>query len=216
MRSRAPRLLVAVLLVAGPALVACGGGTTSSEEDAGRSSTSSASPSPSTAGETASGDEAGGEDTYAEVADPATERVPLEDLEGFEDVRLWEGTDVSTGPTQVFGGLDLDAGEAAVSIAYYPSVLARGSSEAEMRYWLKRSNLVDEPPREADPVVVDGVEWLRAQGVSSVGTVDHFVRGVEDLTVFIDFVLPAELPAAQREELIGQVMSTVQLDPALR
>lgn len=155
-------------------------------------------------------------DTYAEVVDPATERVPMEDLEGFEDVRLWAGTDVSTGPTQVFGGLDLDAGEAAVSIAYYPSVLARGSSEAEMRYWLKRSNLVDEPPREVDPVVVDGVEWLRAQGVSSVGTVDHFVRGVEDLTVFIDFVLPPELSAAEREELIGQVMSTVQLDPELR
>jgi hypothetical protein len=155
------------------------------------------------------------EDTYAEVADPATVRVPLGDLEGFQDVRLWDGTDVSTGPTQVFGGLDLDTGEAAVSVAYYPAALARGSSEAEMRYWLKRSNLVDEPPREVDPVVVDGVEWLRAQGVSSIGTVDHFVRGVEDLTVFVDFVLPAELSTADREDLISQVMSTVRLAPQL-
>lgn len=203
MRS-APRAVACVVLASAVVLAGCG-------DDAG-SATSQSSPSVPMS---PSSRQSEPEDTYAEVADPATQRVPLEDLDGFEDVRLWEGTDVSAGPTQVFGGLDLDAGEAAVSVAYYPAALARGSSEAEMRYWLKRSNLVDEPPREVDPVVVDGVEWLRAQGVSSIGTVDHFVRGVEDLTVFVDFVLPPELSTADREDLISQVMSTVRLAPQL-
>ena len=200
----AQRAVVCVVLASAVVLAGCG-------DDAG-SATSQSSPSVPMS---PSSRQSEPEDTYAEVADPATVRVPLGDLEGFQDVRLWDGTDVSTGPTQVFGGLDLDAGEAAVSVAYYPAALARGSSEAEMRYWLKRSNLVDEPPREVDPVVVDGVEWLRAQGVSSIGTVDHFVRGVEDLTVFVDFVLPTELSTADREDLISQVMSTVRFAPEL-
>ena len=56
---------------------------------------------------------------------------------------------------------------------------------------------------------------LRAQGTNGFAFIDHFVRGNGELTATIDFVLPLDMSAAEREEYVGQVMATVRLAPEL-
>jgi hypothetical protein len=93
-------------------------------------------------------------------------------------------------------------------------VLAEPSSREEMDYWLEYTQLARRP-REVEPVVVDGVEMLRAQGTNGFAFIDHFVRGNGELTATIDFVLPLDMSEAEREEYVGQVMATVRLAPEL-
>jgi hypothetical protein len=170
---------------------------------------------PTRATETA--EAAGTSDTFADVADPATMAVPargMDALDALADVKVWEGSDFIISDQQVTVGLVREDNSEVVVALQSDRVLAEPSSREEMDYWLEYTQMA-ERPREVDPVVVDGVEMLRAQGTNGFAFIDHFVRGNGDLTATIDFVLPLDMSKAEREEYVGQVMATVQLAPEL-
>lgn len=150
-------------------------------------------------------------------AAPATMDLPakgLKALDALSDVQVWAGSTFVVSDEQVTADLVQDGVEVAVVIQS-DQVLAEPSSREELDYWLEHTTLVDRP-REVAPVVVDGVEVLRAQGEGGLGWIDHFVRGNGELTATFDFILPRDMPAAEREEYVAQVMSTVRLAPELR
>ena len=170
---------------------------------------------PTRATETA--EAAGTSDTFADVADPATMAVPargMDALDALADVKVWEGSDFIISDQQVTVGLVREDNSEVVVALQSDRVLAEPSSREELDYWLEYTQMADRP-REVDPVVVDGVEMLRAQGTNGFAFIDHFVRGNGELTATMDFVLPLDMSAAEREEYVGQVMATVRLAPEL-
>lgn len=152
-------------------------------------------------------------DTYAGVAEPATVRVPLAVLDGIEDVRFWKGSTIEEGPTQVFGDLTRkDGEEELVAVFSRAQPLAKESSEAEIRYWSKNNSFTEGRATVVDPVVVDGIEMLRAQGSNSFAEIDYFVHATGELSVGVLFVMPKAMSDAEREDRIGQVMTTLRLE----
>jgi hypothetical protein len=213
---RRVRLALVVLGGVGPVLTSCGGAAPT-DENVGRSEPPAASTSPS-AGLQVEGDDQEATGSFDDVADPATMSVPakgMDALDALADVKVWAGSTFTVSDEQVTAGLVREDNSEVVVALQSDQVLAEPSSREEMDYWLEYTQMA-ERPREVDPVVVDGVEMLRAQGTNGFAFIDHFVRGNGDLTATIDFVLPLDMSKAEREEYVGQVMATVRLAPELR
>lgn len=208
--------LVPLVLAACVGVSACSGGD-DPEPQPSISASAGETSAPTDRGEDTGTDE-GVRGTFADVSEPATVPLPAKGLEGldaYEDIRVWEGSKFIVSDEQVTAGIVLDDGSEVVVVIQSDQVLADESSRAEMDYWLEYTTLA-ERPREIEPVVVDGVEMLRAQGDDNgIAFVDHFVRGTGELTATLDFLLPLDLSRAEREEYVGQVMATVRLDPEL-
>jgi hypothetical protein len=211
---RRVRLALVVLGGVGPVLTSCGGAAPT-DEGVGRSEPPAPSTSPS-AGVQVEGDNQEATGSFDDVADPATMALPakgMDALDALADVQVWAGSTFVVSDEQVTADLVQDGVEVAVVIQS-DQVLAEPSSRDELDYWLEHTTLVDRP-REVAPVVVAGVEVLRAQGEGGLGWIDHFVRGNGELTATFDFILPRDMPAAEREEYVAQVMSTIRFAPEL-
>lgn len=156
---------------------------------------------------------AAAEDTFADVAEPATVPMPTGKVPGVRSVRVWEGSRVDVKTTPIGAELFLGPGRSAVVLLNsFDGLLARGSGEAELRYWRKRNLFTEGPVEVMDPVVVDGVELPHARGSSALSLVDWFVYAIEDLTVEVIFLLPLDFSDAEREEYIAQVMATLEFE----
>lgn len=153
------------------------------------------------------------EETFADVEDPATVRIPTGKVPGLDAVKAWEGARVDATTTPIGAELFLGPGRSAVVLLKsYDGLSARGSGEAELRYWRKRNLFTEGPVEVMDPVVVDGQQLQHARGSSSLSLVDWFVHAVEGLTVEVLFLLPLDFSETEREEYIAQVMATVELE----
>ncbi len=206
--------IAAALLAAGAVLSGCAGG-----EDVDATAPVSSAPS-SGAAESSSTEEPGTEepetepeDTWADVEEPAPVALDADLVEGLDAISVWEGTDVQDEPGYIGGELFLGPGRSLVTlVSERADFLSEGSPEAQLRKW-RRDNVVSNgPARELDPVVVDGVEMLRgrAEGPALVG--DVFIVAQEDLAIEVLITTPTDFSEAEREEAIGQVMATVELD----
>lgn len=208
---RTPPLVrsVGVLLASTLVLAGCSGGDGDpSEEDPVAGSSSG----PAEVESSAAADE-GAEDTFADVSEPATERVAVPQVEGIEEIRFWEGSTLSDGPTQAQAALDTPDGQLVVSVSSRDGLLAMPTAEEAARRWARTNSFMDGDGTVVGPVVVDGVEVQRVTGRNGFAEVECFVHAVPDadVNVFFLFVLPDDMPAAEREERIGQVMATVEL-----
>lgn len=152
-------------------------------------------------------------DTFADVAEPASVPLDADLADGVEAISVWEGAELLEEPGRLGGELFLSPGRSLVLfLTSTTGVLAEDTSEAAMEYW-KRSNFVTEGPIEdLDPVVVDGVEMLRARGGNEVMVADVFVLSSEDVSIEILFTTPTDWEDDLREERIAQVMATVDLE----
>lgn len=165
--------------------------------------------------ETPGGEESsdGVEDTYADVADPATVPLDADLVAGVEAISTWEGSEVLEDPGTLGGEVFLSPGRSLVLfLTVNEGVLAEETSQAALRYW-KQTNFVTEGPIEdLEPVVVDGVEMLRARGENPTMIADVFVVGSEDVSIEVMITTPTDWDRERREERIGQVMATLELD----
>ncbi|MSY86104.1 MAG: hypothetical protein F2693_15495 [Actinobacteria bacterium] len=128
-------------------------------------------------------------------------------------MNAWEGAKVLDGKDPIAAELVLGPSRAAVLLVNsFDGLAARGSGEAELRYWRKRNLFTEGPVEVMDPVVVDGVEMQHARGSSAVDLVDWFVYAIDDLTVEVLFFLPLDFSEEEREEYIGQVMATLEFE----
>lgn len=153
------------------------------------------------------------EDTWADVEVPATVPMPAGRQPGVRAANAWEGAKVLDGKDPIAAELVLGPSRAAVLLVNSVDGLsARGSGEAELRYWRKRNLFTEGPVEVMDPVVVDGVELQHARGSSAVDLVDWFVYAIDDLTVEVLFFLPLDFSEEEREEYIGQVMATLEFE----
>lgn len=153
------------------------------------------------------------EDTFADVEEPATVPMPTGKIPGVRSIKVWEGARVDVETTPIGAELFLGPGRSAVVLLNsFDGLSARGSGEAELRYWRKRNSFTEGPVEVMDPVVVDGVELPHARGSSELSLVDWFVYAVDGLTVEVLFLLPLGLSEEEREEYIGQVMATLEFE----
>ena len=197
--------IAAVVLATGVALSGC-----SAEEDPAQGASASAVPSSAALDPR---EEEEPEDTFADVEEPATVPMPAGRQPGVRAVNAWEGAKVLDGKDPIAAELVLGPSRAAVLLVNSVDGLsARGSGEAELRYWRKRNLFTEGPVEVMDPVVVDGVEMQHARGSSAVDLVDWFVYAVDDLTVEVLFFLPLDFSEEEREEYIGQVMATLEFE----
>ena len=89
--------IAAVVLATGVALSGCADDEGAERTAPVSAAASSGAAEPSTTGEP----EAEPEDTWGDVEDPATMKVPLKSVEGVESVRVWEGSRFQVNPTSV-------------------------------------------------------------------------------------------------------------------
>jgi hypothetical protein len=144
---------------------------------------------------------------------PATVEVSVDDLPGFDAVSFWRGTEVVDGPRQVTGQLDVDGETLLVQVSSLEDVLARETSEQELRAWVRDNPFTTGPVDVLDPVAVDGAELLHARGDDGLAQWDRYTlvaSSGEALSVM--FSLPLDLPDAEREDYIASVMATVELE----
>lgn len=198
--------LAALTLLAG-STAACGDDATDPQPSGEATSigTTTASPSPTTG-------DAAPVDTYADV-EPAPQALDASLVDGVEAFGIWADAEPEETPQQLGGGTRTDDGETvAVALSSREGLLAMKNARAEIRYLDKHNGLTTEPLRMLDPVVVDGVEMARARGASINGLdADFFIHATGERTIELDFLTPASLSDAEREEWIGQVMATLEL-----
>ena len=207
-RRRLASLAALTLLIGGTA--ACGeDGTDPATADASAPQ-EAGSPGGSTVG---TGEPEPPADTYADV-EPAPQALDAGLVDGVEAFGIWAGAQPEETPQQLGGGTRTDDGEAvAVTLGSRRGLLAMRNAAAEMRYLDRHNGLSTEPLRMLDPVVVDGVEMARARAASINDlVVDFFIHATGELTVEVSFLTPASLDEAEREEWIGQVMATLEID----
>lgn len=152
------------------------------------------------------------EDTWADVEDPATMRVPLAMVEGVEDVRVWEGSLFRKNPTAVVVAGPADGGGVQTLTLGSSRVIGKETSEAEVRYWSRNSGLLEGRAKVLDPVVVDGLELQHARGRNEVEIVDGYLYADGEISYRVIFTTPLSYTEAQRDEAIGQVMATLELE----
>jgi hypothetical protein len=190
------------------------GGTTACGDDAadprpsdGASAIGTATTSPS-----ATTEDASPVDTYADV-EPAPQALDASLVDGVEAFGIWADAEAEETPQQLGGGTRTDDGEAvAVALSSREGLLAMKNARAEIRYLDRHSGLATGPLEMLDPVVVDGLEMARARGASINGLdVDFFIHATGERTIELDFLTPASLGEAEREEWIGQVMATLEI-----
>lgn len=206
-RARLPVVLLSILAFG----AGCGDDTdrtTGAPGDLSTGATTGMSTQPEGAGETGELD-----DTYADVADPASLALDADLLDGVAAMSVWEGARLEEDLRLTVAEITVADRPVALSVVSRTGLTARGSAEADLRYW-KRYNTVSEGPVEVlDPVVVDGAELARARASTiSDLVVDRFFYATEKVSVEIQFLTPAELSEAEREEYIGQVMATLEFE----
>lgn len=172
-------------------------------------------------GETTPGEQTAGaeetpdapKNTYDAVEEPAPVALDADLVDGIEAISVWEEAEPLNEQDEVGGEVSLGAGRSLVLYARtIPAPLAAGSSGAALRDWRRNNGITVGPTEVLDPVVVDGVEMLRARGENPANVVDVFILGTEGLTIEVLFGTPIDFSEAEREEAIGQVMATVELD----
>ncbi len=163
---------------------------------------------PSTTGEP----EAEPEDTWADVEDPATMKVPLKSVDGVESVRVWEGSLFRKNPTAVVVAGPADGGGVQTLTLGSSRVIGKETSEAEVRYWSRNSGLLEDRAKVLDPVVVDGLELQHARGRNGVEVVDGYLYSDGEISYRVIFTTPLSYTEAQRDEAIGQVMATLEFE----
>lgn len=158
-------------------------------------------------------DDAEPADTYGEGSVPVTVEVDVKDLPGFEEVRFWKGTDLIPGVRTMTGGLVVDGEELAVLVGSTEAVITEDTAAGAMRYWRNNNSFTDGPTELLDPVVVDGLEMLRARGESGERRFDYFTR-LSDAgdELHLLFSLPQELSEAEAEDYIGSVLAAVDFE----
>lgn len=159
------------------------------------------------------GPETLGEDTWADVEDPATMKVPLTSVEGVESVRVWEGSRFRINPSAVIVAVPSADRSSFQTLTLGSETLSpRASSEEEVRYWARSSGLVEGRAEVLDPVVVDGLELQHARGRNGVEIVDGYLYADGEIAYRVIFTTPLDYTEAQRDEAIGQVMATLEFE----
>lgn len=212
MRAGRPLSVLPALLLLTAVASGCSGDPAGSAEQQPTAASSAANGEESSQPSGSAGATGGAGGTFDGVADPATKRVPLEQLSGFADVRVWPGSTISEGTRMVSAELRSPEGSLLVGIDSTSPAIVKEDSRAELAYWMEYSNLVEGRPKEVDPVVVDGLEMLHARGQGPFGVVDYFVHGTGSATWSLTFALPDGLGEQEREDRIAQVMATVDFD----
>lgn len=196
----APLCLLSVLLVG------CSEGTAPQDETA-----STLPPAAPSEGGSPSEEPEAVADTYADV-EPATQALDAGLVDGVEAFAVWADAVPEETPGQLGGGTTTADGDTvAVVLNVNDGLLALEDAEAEMRYFKRRNTTTEGPIQDLDPVVVDGEEMLRARGASINDLdLDFFVHATGELTVEVTFLTPSSLSEAEREDWIGQVMTTLE------
>ncbi len=201
--------IAAVMLATGVALSGC-----ADDEGAETPAPVSAAPSsgaaePSTTEEP----EPGPEDTWADVEDPATMKVPLKSVDGVEGVRVWEGSRFRVNPSAVIVAVPSADRSSFQTLTLGSETLSPpASSEEAVRYWARSSGLVEGRAEVLDPVVVDGLELQHARGRNGVEVVDGYLYADGAIAYRVIFTTPLDYTEAQRDEAIGQVMATLEFE----
>lgn len=204
--------IAAVVLATGVALSGCADDEGAERTAPVSAAASSGAAEPSTTGEP----EAEPEDTWGDVADPATVPLDADQLRGVGAVSIWEGAELLADEGRVGGEVILGPGRSLiVFVTSTGPPLGGNASEAVLREW-RRFNVVsgsDQSQTEVlEPVVVDGVEMLRARATSPTMVGDVFVRGTDEYDLEVLISTPADFSEDEREQAIAQVMATVELE----
>jgi hypothetical protein len=153
------------------------------------------------------------EDTWADVEDPATMKVPLKSVDGVESVRVWEGSRFRVTPSAVIVAVPSPDRSSFQTLTLGSDTLAAmPDSEAEVRYWARSSGLLKGRAEVLDPVVVDGLELQHARGSNEVEIVDGYLYSDGEISYRVIFTTPLDYTEAQRDEAIGQVMATLEFE----
>lgn len=211
MRRTPPLALVTSLLVLA---VGCGEGPASGPDAPGAETTAPSTAAPPTAASSPAESEPEVDDTFADVAEPASLPLDADLLDGVSAVSVWKGAELLEDEGLSTAEIKVPPGRpAAVTVLTRTQPLARDTAAAERRYWMKRNTITEGPIEVLDPVVVDGAELQRARGRTILDlVVDRFFHATGEVSVEVQFLLPAELSEAERENYIGQVMATLDLD----
>lgn len=153
------------------------------------------------------------EDTWADVEDPATMKVPLKSVDGVESVRVWEGSRFRVNPSAVIVAVPSADRSSFQTLTLGSETLSPlASSEEAVRYWARSSGLVEGRAEVLDPVVVDGLELQHARGRNGVEVVDGYLYADGAIGYRVIFTTPLDYTEAQRDEAIGQVMATLEFE----
>lgn len=153
------------------------------------------------------------EDTYADVVDPAPRALDADLLDGVAAMSVWEGAKLEEDNRLAVAEISVGGRPLAVSVLTQTGLTARENAQAEMRYWIRRNPTTEGPVEVLDPVVVDGAELRRARGATIADlVVDRFFYATGEVSVDVQFLTPAEMSEAEREEYIGRVMATLEFE----
>jgi hypothetical protein len=213
--------VLAAVLGASSLLAGCSDGASESPRppDGSSDTTTQSSSSGASAGPSATrAEESGGAGSgdFADVEDPAPVPLEADQVDGVEAISAWEGAELLADEGRVGGEVILGPGRSLiVFVTSTGPPLGGNASEAVLREW-RRFNVVsgsDQSQTEVlAPVVVDGVEMLRARATSPTMVGDVFVRGTDEYDLEVLISTPADFSEDEREEAIGQVMATVELE----
>lgn len=192
------------------------GGCSDDAEAPATGSSQSPEPSGSTGGEVpdaADDSEAAPAETWGDVEDPATMKVPLKSVDGVESVRVWEGSRFRVTPSAVIVAVPSPDRSSFQTLTLGSDTLAAmPDSEAEVRYWARSSGLLKGRAEVLDPVVVDGLELQHARGSNEVEIVDGYLYSDGEISYRVIFTTPLDYTEAQRDEAIAQVMATLEFE----
>ena len=201
--------IAAVVLATGVALSGCADDEGAERTAPVSAAASSGAAEPSTTGEP----EAEPEDTWGDVEDPATMKVPLKSVDGVESVRVWEGSRFRVNPSAVIVAVPSADRSSFQTLTLGSETLSPlASSEEQVRYWARSSGLVEGRAEVLDPVVVDGLELQHARGRNGVEVVDGYLYADGAIAYRVIFTTPLDYTEAQRDEAIGQVMATLEFE----
>jgi len=157
--------------------------------------------------------EAAPEETWADVEEPATMKVPLRSVEGVESVRVWEGSRFRVTPSAVVVAVPSpDRGGFQTLTLGSDRLLGKDTSEEEVRYWAASNGLTEGRAKILEPVVVDGLEMEHARGRNGVEVVDGYLYSDGEISYRVIFTTPLDYTEAQRDEAIAQVMATLEFE----
>ena len=203
-RARVLLVLLSILAIG----TGCGDDPDQSAATPGESSVSASSSTPAQPEESE-----GPEETYADVAEPASRALDADLLDGVAAMSVWQGAELEEDSRLAVAEITVAQRPVVVSVLTQTGLTARESAQAEMRYWIRRNNTTEGPVEVLDPVVVDGAELQRVRGATIADlVVDRFFYATGEVSVDVQFLTPTELSEAEREDYIGQVMATLEFE----
>ena len=203
-RARVLLVLLSILAIG----TGCGDDPDQSAATPGESSVSASSSTPAQPEESE-----GPEETYADVAEPASRALDADLLDGVAAMSVWRGAELEEDSRLAVAEITVAQRPVVVSVLTQTGLTARESAQAEMRYWIRRNNTTEGPVEVLDPVVVDGAELQRVRGATIADlVVDRFFYATGEVSVDVQFLTPTELSEAEREDYIGQVMATLEFE----